>query len=296
MVFRNNGKACNLKNDKDGKTGKVFESFLNFINLQLIHEWTKFKDEKAKAILKPMNDLLNSSEDFKLNIFSLNYDLIFETSFNTEEEKKLDNGFSEKNVSSEDKVKYWTEDFNDPHSPSKINLYKLHGSIDWLYDKEAEEILINETPSVGGEPMIIFGSFTKMLSFDPFLFILSEFRKLLKEATLCVVIGYSFHDKYINNLLIQQINQNTIEDIPKKLLIIDPFLSSTNEVQFAENLKTIQESKSINDIINFCQISPERIKIIPISTAQFYSKYFSTNASELILELQNAEEGEKPFN
>ena len=117
----------------------------------------------------------------------------------------------------------------------------------------------------------------------------------MEEATIFVVIGYSFHDKYINNLLIQQLSQNTEEDIPKKLLIIDPSLNELTEAQFAEELKAIQDSKSINDIINFRQISPERIKLIPKTASAFYTEYFANSAEVLKNELEDAEKGDKIF-
>jgi len=180
--------------------------------------------------------MLNTSEDVKLNIFSLNYDLIFEEVFNSPTSQLLDTGFSEKNVSDK-KLRYWAADFNNKLSPTKINLFKLHGSLDWEYNNDSEEISIKESIYDSREQLIIFGSYSKMLSFDPFLYILSEFRRLLEQATIFIVVGYSFHDKYINNLLIQQLSQNTDEDIPKKLLVIDPSCRDKSERQVAEELK-----------------------------------------------------------
>ena len=278
------------------RNGDVFDRFKDFITLQLVNDWTKFDSVKATSILQPIREMLNNSASVKLNIFSLNYDLIFENVFNSKTSKILDNGFSEKEIS-DNKMRYWASDFNNPLSPTKINLYKLHGSLDWEYIQESEEISIKENIYHGREPLIIFGSYSKMLSFDPFLYILSNFRTLLEEATIFVVIGYSFHDKYINNLLIQQLGQNTDKDIPKKLLIVDPEYSNSKktEVQFAEELKEIQDSKSISDIINFRQISPQRIKLIPKSASDFYAEYFANGAEVLKKELEQTEQGDKVF-
>ena len=203
------------------RNGDIFSRFKDFILLHLVQDWTRFESQKADILLKPVQDMLSTSADFKLNIFSLNYDLVLEDTFNTPTVKVLDNGFSERSISGET-IRYWAADFNDPHSPTKINLYKLHGSLDWEYNPDSEDIQIKSNIDDGREPLIIFGSYSKMLSFDPFLFMLSQFRTLLSKATIFVVIGYSFHDKYINNLLIQQLSMNTEEDIPKKILIVDP--------------------------------------------------------------------------
>lgn len=276
------------------RNGDVFNRFKDFITLRLVNDWTKFDRAKAESMLQPIREILNYSDNVKVNIFSLNYDLILESILNSPTAKILDNGFSEKEIS-DSKIRYWASDFNNELSPTKINLYKLHGSIDWEYNQDSEEISIKENIDDGREPLMIFGSYSKMLSFDPFLYILSSFRALLQEATIFVVIGYSFHDKYINNLLIQQLSQNTEEDIPKKLLVIDPSLNKVTEAQFAEELKTIQESKSINDIINFRQISPERIKLIPKTASEFYTEYFENGAEMLKNELEQTEKGDKIF-
>jgi len=276
------------------RNGDIFSRFLDFIIIQLVSKWTRFDRREANEVLKPIQEFLSVSEPYKLNIFSLNYDLIFEDVFNSSTTKILDNGFSEKTILDETK-RYWAASFNDPNSPTRINLYKLHGSIDWEYNSETEYIQIKENIDDGREPLIIFGSYSKMLSFDPFLYMLSQFRSLLSKATMFVVIGYSFHDKYINNLLIQQLSINTEEDVAKKLFIVDPSNNKKTSLQFTEELRQIQDSKSINDVINFKQISHERIKLIPKSAKEFYSEYFSNNAKLLLDELENIEQADKVF-
>lgn len=276
------------------KNGDVFNRFKDFITQKLVVDWTRFDQMKAESTLNPIRELLNTSEDIKLNIFTLNYDLTFEKVFNSPTVKILDNGFAEKSISGKT-LKYWTADFNNANSPTKINLFKMHGSVDWEYNQDSEEILIKENTDDGREPLIIFGSYSKMLSFDPFLYILSEFRTLLEQATIFIVIGYSFHDKYINNLLIQQLSQNTHEDIPKRLLIINPSNSVKSEMQVAEELKSIQGSKSVSDIINFKQISPSRIKLISKKASEFYVEYFANSAKLLKDELVQAEQGDTLF-
>lgn len=276
------------------RNGDVFSRFKDFILLQLVREWTKFDKDEANKVLEPIRQLLTVSDSIKLNIFSLNYDLVFEETFNLPTLRILDNGFSVRTVSDET-IRYWTADFNNELSPTKINLYKLHGSLDWEYNPDSEDIQIKENINDSREPLIIFGSYAKMLSFDPFLYILSEFRTLLSKATIFIVIGYSFHDKYINNLLIQQLSNNTDENIPKKLLIVDPSNKQKTTSQVANELRHIQDSKSINDVINFKKISHERIMLIPSTAAEFYKDYFSNNADLLVKELEQTEQADQIF-
>ena len=271
----------------------IFEQFKHYITFLLVNHWTKFDPNKADGIIQPIRDIVSKSEQIKINIFSLNYDLIFEDKLNTSHEKLLDNGFSEKEIANV-KRKCWVEDFNDDNSPAKINLYKLHGSLDWEYDEDIEDIIIKENVYDNQEPLIIFGSYSKMLSFDPFLYMLSKFRDLLHEATILFVIGYSFHDKYINNMIIQQLSINTIDSYSKKLIIIDPYNSQT-QAQFSDKLKLIQRNKSINDIINFSQLSPDRIKILKITANEFFKNYFSNDAKLIKDELSEIESDFRVF-
>lgn len=272
----------------------MFSRFKDFILLQLVRRWTKFDINVAREVLEPIRNLLTVSDNIKMNIFSLNYDLVLEETFNLPTARILDNGFSERTLSGET-IRYWAADFNNELSPTKINLYKLHGSLDWEYNPDSEDIQTKENINDGREPLIIFGSYSKMLSFDPFLYMLSEFRDLLSKATIFVVIGYSFHDKYINNLLIQQLSHNTEDDIPKKLIIVDPSNDKKTENEVANDLRRIQDRKSINDVINFKQISHERIKLIPSTAAEFYKNYFSNNAKLLMKELEETEQADKIF-
>ena len=95
--------------------------------------------------------------------------------------------------------------------------------------------------------------------------------------------------------MIQQLSQNTNEDIPKKLLIVNPSCKDKTELNVAEELKRIQDSKSINDIINFKQISSDRIKLIAKSASKFYSEYFANGAEALRKELEQNEQGDRLF-
>ncbi len=78
-------------------------------------------------------------------------------------------------------------------------------------------------------------------------------------------------------------------------MIVDPCCKGKTEINVAEELKDIQTSRSINDIINFKQISPDRIKLIGKSASAFYSEYFANGAKLLQNELEEVERGDKLF-
>lgn len=271
----------------------VFESFLSFIVQLLSKEWIAFDKKKAIEYLKPVKDLLASSEDFRINIFSLNYDLVLEYVFNSDEEKLLETGFSTAVLEPSKEIKIWNDEtLSDSVSQAKIFLYKLHGSVNWEYDQAYELIKEKETDEGGDkEPLIIFGSNSKMLSFDPFLHILSEFRRKLSKSNLFIVIGYSFHDKYINNLIIQQLATDT----NKRLVVVDPQLKDRTPEDFVKHLEGIQTLKSVNDVINFKRTTPEKVLLVPMTTKEFYASYFIDEAKNLAQILEDVVKEEKPF-
>jgi hypothetical protein len=230
-------------------------------------------------VLAPLKELISrTAEAFEIDVFTLNYDLTFEDYFNSAEEILLNDGFEGDR---------WVGSFEGKQQ--KLNYYKLHGSINWYLDPVEEAIKMKPNEPIVNEPLIIFGSAAKMLSFDPFLFMLSRFRQRLDQSKLYIVIGYSFHDKYINNLLIQQLAMKP----ERKLLVIDPSVES--EDSFISNLEQIQKMKSINDKINFIQISRKKIEIEKITTENFYRTYFADGAKRLSEKVEAVMSEDRPF-
>lgn len=260
------------------KRERVFQDFLDYVYEKLVNDWTKFDEEKAKELIQPIRSLVNS-ENFDLRIFSLNYDLIFERVFNSSEESLVYTGFSQDR---------WVGDFEDPNLREKIKLFKLHGSLDWYFDKEEEEVLQGQNSNV--KPLIVFGSGPKIQSYDPFLSLLSGFRSQLRDASLFVTVGYSFQDKYINNILIQSLSS----EVNKQLLVVDPILED-EKMKFIERIEDFQSTRSLTDIISFTQLSPDKVEFAKMTAKDFFDRYFADDCAELKSKLQAVEQGEKVF-
>lgn len=260
---------------------RIFIEFLQFIEYLLINKWTVYEATKATTLLTPIKELLQSADEFTMNIFTLNYDLIFEKNFIKSNEILMQTGFAKGK---------WCGFFD--NNQTKLNYYKLHGSLDWLYDNVTEEIT-NVKLKENNSPLIIFGTNNKMVSFDPFLDLLSELRNKLKEASLYIIIGYSFHDKYINNLLIQQL----MSDITKKLIVVDPKYkdNQTKSETFAKELEDIQQTRSLLNKINFSRINPEKIQLIGISSLEFYNDYLINDAEKIKLIIEDISKDLHPF-
>ena len=263
------------------KNENIFKHFLDFIYERLISSWIKFDQDKAKELVAPIKELLLSSESFDLSIFSLNYDLVFESSFNSENESLVYSGFSRSK---------WEGDFLDPNMPSKLKLYKLHGSQNWYFDAEEEEVKIASPDENLLKPLIVFGSGPKIQSYDPFLTLLADFRKKLKDATLYVVIGYSFQDKYINNILIQSLNSG----LNRKMVVVDP-AENLDSLNFVQKIERFQASRSLNEVVSLTRISPERVQIEKVTAKQFFSDFLGNNAQKLVSLFNEVDQGDEIF-
>jgi len=129
-----------------------------------------------------------------------------------------------------------------------VNLLKLHGSIDWstkpdrgTHGRFADRKIAvsDETDLVNmgyGELAVVFGQRGKLRSGGPFLAMLNGFERFLAASTRLVVIGYSFRDDHINELIRQWFNKC---DRPA-VTIIDPALKA-EDLFFAGRGPFLQE-------------------------------------------------------
>lgn len=310
---------------KKGNT--LFESIDFKLKCILLPEWLKF-DTNQLDYLKPLADFFTSypNENFRMDIFSLNNDLVIE------EFARLINlspwrGFSNgKWVGLEvDEEKMGDND--------RINLFKLHGSVDWVRlntneFKLKQDLLVQDEDNIdkNHDPFVIFGQGTKTFSIEPFFSLVQHFKRKLSEKEYFFVIGYSFFDPYINNLLIEATRGNS-----KKIIIINPFFgpetikhkksnSSDKEFKFNEDdfcrieypsgedvntlakyIEKIQINAFYSELpeYNVTQITSNNIDYLPIGFDAFIQKFFGNKAQlfqALIQDYENKKnEDEKPF-
>lgn len=300
------------------ESNTLFENLENKLTEQL-PKWLKIGEEKTEY-LHPISDYLKMTEQgsSKLEIFTLNYDLVFEKYFNNGDETLLNTGFNNG---------HFDGFVNDPpNNFCRINYYKLHGSINWIKDEtgkikeyfhfrdgnkvfirngtDGTEISLKEflkTPFSNAH--IIFGQGGKFLTVDPFLSLLYHFKQLLSHKQIYFVVGYSFFDPYINNLLLEGLSNDRIN--PRLMVVVNPLFSKEflNEKEslsedwedilknrFIDHVQNIQKSAYLSDLpeFNLTEVSPEKIKIIPKKTCDFFNDYFSDGKglSELFDELE----------
>lgn len=148
------------------------------------------------------------NREYEKEIFSLNYDLLIEKAL---EEVSLPyfTGFigNVKPFFVSDSV----DDFTGSYvKQSWTKLWKLHGSLNFI-KSESGKIFIDNNANDEIENLLIYPSMDKYLSSRkaPFISYLDRFRKyLLGKEKVIIVLGYSFCDDHINDVIINGLNNN----------------------------------------------------------------------------------------
>jgi hypothetical protein len=149
------------------------------------------------------------NQEHEKEIFSLNYDLLLEMAL---EKKDIPyfSGFigNVKPFFVPDSV----DDFTGLYvKRSWTKLWKIHGSLNFKKSKEMK-IFIQNYPNNEYEDLLIYPSMDKYLSSRkaPFISYLDRLRKyLLINEKIVLILGYSFSDDHINDLIINGLNNNT---------------------------------------------------------------------------------------
>lgn len=303
----------------------LFESLDRILKKFLKERWLKV--ETSLNYLEPLLQFFQntSNENYYLDIFTLNNDMVLEEYFSKNHEIPW-RGFIQGK---------WQDILRDAgnHEYGRLNLYKLHGSIDWvrLEDMDVwEESKLNlrdnkffiDKIEEKHNPYVIFGQGTKTFSVEPFFSLINHFNIQLKEKDYCFVIGYSFFDPYINNLLFNA----TMND--KKIIIINPYFgpkeiyqtvngkfkpkanendffrveypNGVNKSLLIDYLKDIQKNAFYSELpeFNYSTIGGENIEYIPLTTEDFIGYFFQDKGKllyELIEYFEKEKESEQPF-
>lgn len=97
-----------------------------------------------------------------------------------------------------------------------VNLYKVHGSLNWIEDKKNENTFFNikeiSEPKQDGNNVLIYPTPTKQNKSlgSPYVEMFREFQgRLLEPLSVLFVIGYSFSDEHVNNVIYQALATNS---------------------------------------------------------------------------------------
>jgi hypothetical protein len=148
------------------------------------------------------------NRDYEKEVFTLNYDLLVEKAL---EKASLPyfSGFigNVKPFFITDSV----DDFQGVYvKQSWIKLWKLHGSLNFVKDVN-DKIYIDNSGSSSSENLLIYPSMDKYLSSRkaPYISYLDRLRKyLIDKEKIVFVLGYSFGDDHINEVIVNGLNNN----------------------------------------------------------------------------------------
>jgi len=266
-------------------------------NINISNDNTSYLNQLKEFIQKELTSI-----DIKLDVFTLNNDLLMETAF--KEENTLYIGFVSNKWVGFDKA----DIDENTYSASRINYYKLHGSLDWirLTDGTVRKKMTNENYEIDIEPLLIFGYGSKIYTVDPFFSLLEMFKAKLKEKKYYLVIGYSFFDPHINNLIFNELTNND----NKILIIFNPkindklkendfeekynlnILKRDKKTILIEELENIQKDPLYSDLpeFNLKTISSESFEYIKVGTEEFLNLLKEGNIKTFIDELKEEKE------
>jgi hypothetical protein len=190
----------------------LLETFVEFIYSQL-KAWLQFENLERIYYLARLADFCG--DGVGIDIFSLNYDLCIETALSHMAKKPFVNGFTEDGWRP---TTLWEKD-------APIRVFKLHGSLDWAEDeaygvcsfqfprhKDAEDI------EGKNRPLLIFGTNHKLSPREPFLSLTYHFSQSVLNTSVLVIIGYSFGDTHVNEIIEQGIRTNS----RLKIILVSP--------------------------------------------------------------------------
>jgi hypothetical protein len=151
-----------------------------------------------------------------LTIATLNYDL------------SIEQAGDDQGIVVETGIDAWIVDRRWPRPPSDgVRLLKLHGSIDWCWDQvknedgqmPMSEVVRTDSPeSERRAPVLVFGQRGKLQAEGPFLSLLAEFETALAESDRLIIVGYSFRDTHVNDI----VRRWTRGDKARTIVLVDP--------------------------------------------------------------------------
>jgi hypothetical protein len=290
---------------------ELFELIEVLLKSNYVTEWLKIKSDSLDYLYPIVEIMGQQSLKDPIEMFTLNYDRTIEEAMAKAEIKPY-TGF----VSGEwrgMKIRDVEDDFD------KLNLYKLHGSLDWVRLKDDGSVRQNanlteeqkEDIDPSHNPYLVFGHGSKTFSFDPFFDLVTSFKEKLRERRYILTIGYSFFDPYINNLIIEAINTDPLKKIiivnpnwgpklpaPDPDLVFDEYKVNNGQSvspEITEYIRQIQLNSFYSELpeFNLNRLSGQKpIHFMKIGMGEFLQRYF-TNGGQKLIELVHHYDSER---
>ena len=241
MAEQNNKRSAELTHSEqlelDGEIVKLRDPLI---------EWQeKFKKKIHNYLVKSLNPnphdvkyynvLLTKLQeiDANLKIITTNYDLLLDKSFDGD----WSDGFKPSIYG--DPIKTWANLWDS--DPSKPILVKLHGSINWIdnsrHRKPKNRGIKKYQSPYQGSMMLPLTLKDKEYGSDPYKGMLAKFRQIIAEVDLCVVIGYTFRDRQILDIIQERLQDNL------HVLLLSPQAKNVAYTRFENTTELIINSE-----------------------------------------------------
>ena len=198
------------------------DSLIDWFDSQITKTYgEQFEPKLAYTHYSPLLDILKQNLNIEvLPLFTTNYDLIFECMQGYPQNVwNVVTGMIQTGIG---KLKLDTKTFDKASSVPRLLIFKLHGSVDWWENPETGEVeqvqRLLQTPKDYKRSLIYptrekFGQITE----EPFSFFYKRLKAHLSSEGIraCIAIGYSFRDKFINDIFAESLRKGL------KLIIID---------------------------------------------------------------------------
>lgn len=219
---------------------KMFLQVRSYIQKIIVEHYSRVDGKHVSRIYKPLLQVL-CMHGQTLSVYTTNYDWAFE--YLAEEsavDLNLEDGFMHSPL-----AEHWSRQAFDefhPH-PQKTNLvlFKLHGSTSWYRDADPPHSIRkfpNPAPELAGSrAMLIYPTQikTQAIQEEPFRIAYEYLQETLMHATLSIIIGFSFRDPAINDILQCALTKNR----RLKLVVVEPKMNEDLGIAFSELLQKL---------------------------------------------------------
>lgn len=153
-----------------------------------------------------------------IEVFTVNYDLLVELGLEDRATPFFD-GFvgSIRAQFRADLVEDFSPTSTTRLPASFVRLWKLHGSLNWIFDsKDGKQRILRTALPGDADPSAIFPSEEK---YDdsrrvPFVVLMDRFRRALSESeTILLVSGYSFSDEHLNEIVFNAVKRHPRSEV-----------------------------------------------------------------------------------
>jgi hypothetical protein len=213
----------------------------NLIDEVITQHCLDYNRDKALKYYGDLISLDNSILNFKTyggeshskilrEIVTLNYDLVIENTFPTLG-RGVRRGLKTESLAGDHYVALDEIFWNKLHPNEKIDYLKLHGSIDWRFRDDDGLIVQRDTGiAMSGrnatQQNMIYPIFDKKISNQFYFTFYLEFKRILLQSEIYLIIGYSFRDPSVNDafkfalskiedsrMIVVSTNQNVIKRV-----------------------------------------------------------------------------------